>query len=593
MGQTQQHRRPVLYLFCVCSTLTLSLSTNLAIAQVDEKAKTEKKIERQKEIERQTLILVEEVAAGAGSLKLPENRSYVLATTADLLWDTDEKRARALFWEALNTVNIIVESGSKNTSKSERASGYFAIFGLRQSLLRLVARHDAGLALELMRTTRLSPPENTKFSFPDDRELEQQIVAEGAARDPQRALQLARDSLARGFSFELLNLLYQLNEIDQEVGSKFAEQIIDKLKTEDIASSERGSDIAVQLVVYSRDRKVMAAQLSSGGPRVRRLKLDEGQRRELVELIANAALTTSANRELLYGVDEVRPELEEFAPERIRLLETKVADFRRRLSKEDRGWADHNALMRTATAEELLRAANKADSEQRFSLEHNAIVSAVVQGKGDSLRQVINNEIDDDSRRKNLLDSLNSEEIEAMAFRGDTAGLEKLLPQVRRKEDRARAMAQLAVMLEEKGDHDGALKMLGEAETLVKTDFRSETKTNALLGLLYAYALVDPSKAFVMIERTIDRANDEVSKAALVDKIVKSGGFKKGEILLQSSGSIPLDYAIFKWGKGVAALASADFARTKATADRFQRNELRLLARLLLAQALLRKEPKR
>jgi hypothetical protein len=34
--------------------------------------------------------------------------------------------------------------------------------------------------------------------------------------------------------------------------------------------------------------------------------------------------------------------------------------------------------------------------------------------------------------------------------------------------------------------------------------------------------------------------------------------------------------------------ANADFNRTKATADRFQRNELKIMARLLIAQALLR-----
>jgi hypothetical protein len=35
-------------------------------------------------------------------------------------------------------------------------------------------------------------------------------------------------------------------------------------------------------------------------------------------------------------------------------------------------------------------------------------------------------------------------------------------------------------------------------------------------------------------------------------------------------------------------MAKADFNRTKATADRFQRNELRIMARLLIAQSLLR-----
>jgi hypothetical protein len=51
-----------------------------------------------------------------------------------------------------------------------------------------------------------------------------------------------------------------------------------------------------------------------------------------------------------------------------------------------------------------------------------------------------------------------------------------------------------------------------------------------------------------------------------------------------------MDFAVFKYGRAVAALANADFDRTKAAADRFQRPELRLMVRLLLAQALLRSD---
>ena len=64
---------------------------------------------------------------------------------------------------------------------------------------------------------------------------------------------------------------------------------------------------------------------------------------------------------------------------------------------------------------------------------------------------------------------------------------------------------------------------------------------------------------------------------------------KDGEIKLQQPGVISLDFAIFKYGKGVSALANADFNRTKALTDRLQRNELRVMARLLMVQALLRK----
>jgi hypothetical protein len=160
---------------------------------------------------------------------------------------------------------------------------------------------------------------------------------------------------------------------------------------------------------------------------------------------------------------------------------------------------------------------------------------------------------------------------------------------IRLKERRAWAMAELAILLEKKGEHEKAVELLDEAQTLVKVDLRSETQSQALLGLLLAYALVDPAKAFAMVEPIIDRANDSISKLLLLDKIVKSGAVKNGEIIFGQPG-IPLDFAIFKYGPGIVAVAKADFTRTKGLADRFQRHELRLLARLLLAQAMLSNE---
>ena len=105
---------------------------------------------------------------------------------------------------------------------------------------------------------------------------------------------------------------------------------------------------------------------------------------------------------------------------------------------------------------------------------------------------------------------------------------------------------------------------------------------------MLAYALVDPAKAFAIIEPIIDHTNDDISKLLLLDRIVKSGAVKNGEIIMQQPGIVSIDFAIFKYGKGVVALANADFDRTKAAADRFQRNELRIMARLTIAQALLR-----
>lgn len=60
---------------------------------------------------------------------------------------------------------------------------------------------------------------------------------------------------------------------------------------------------------------------------------------------------------------------------------------------------------------------------------------------------------------------------------------------------------------------------------------------------------------------------------------------KEQKLSREQSGMISIDFALFKYGRGVAALANVDFDRTKAAADRFERNELRLMVRLLLAGA--------
>lgn len=65
-------------------------------------------------------------------------------------------------------------------------------------------------------------------------------------------MQLARQGLAKGFTFEVLNLLHQLVQTDSEKASQLGGDIITKLQTTNVATDQRASIIAVQLVEYSR-----------------------------------------------------------------------------------------------------------------------------------------------------------------------------------------------------------------------------------------------------------------------------------------------------------------------------------------------------
>ena len=585
-------------LFC----FALLLISFPAFAQVSDKEKREKEAAHKQQIERKTYVLVDEIAGAAPGLKLPENRSFVSAAASDLLWEHDEPRARNLFWDALNTLNLMnssspVARGEKPPAKEKEQQNlreYFAVFTLRRQLLERVARRDPQLALDMLRSSRqatLEPPAEwvrDGFSLPDDRLLEQQIATEAAARDPQKALQLARESLAKGFSYQLIALLQKLNQKDAEIATKFAGEIINRLRGRNIATDLPGSSIAVSLLMFSRQPSGQTTNSPSNSLWGQRLKLDEEQRRELVELITNAALTESGNGDLLYGLSDILPEIKEFAPERLTLVQKKLAAFNQTFTKEQKTSEEYISLTRNGTPEEVLALSGTASDNYRAWLQQQAVQMAAMRGRADSLREYINTEISDESRRKSLLAALDTEQINQAVSKGDTEELQKLLPKIRQKEERARAMSEVAIALEKKGDHDGAVSLLNEAQSLIKTGFENESQTNALLALVGAYALVEPAKAFGIIERTVDRANDEMSKLLLLDKFISTGVIKKGEISMQHSGMFPIDFAVFKYGKSVAALANADFDRTRAAADRFERNELRLMARLLLAQTLLR-----
>ncbi len=281
------------------------------------------------------------------------------------------------------------------------------------------------------------------------------------------------------------------------------------------------------------------------------------------------------------------PEIEQYAPDRAAKLKVQLTEFNRTLPQPQRDWNDFNAMFENATPEELIKAANRVADDQRAALFFRAAAKAVARGESDRYRELITSQVESEDQRKIALDSLAYEQMYYDISQGKADDLEKLLPLIRAREQRAIAMSQLAMLLDKKDQHDEAVKLLDDARAMVKVDLANETQSNALLAVMLGYALVDPPKAFVMIEPIIDRANDDISKLLLVDKIVKSGAVKNGEIVMQQP-QIPLESSMLRYSPGVVALGKADFDRTKGLADRFQRNELRIVARLLLAQALLR-----
>src|SRR6267154_5247148 len=178
-----------------------------ALAQ-DTPATRETKEDREKaqhELESKALKLLDSTLAEAQQLKLTENRVLFQSVAADLLWNRDEKRARLLFQDAVNSLAAGLPASDRRNSGGD---SYWSLVRLRSQTLRMVARHDPQLALDLLRASSTEPPEGSDPGMRDQElMLEQEIAAQAIETDPKRALAMAQESLKKGLSFGLLNLL--------------------------------------------------------------------------------------------------------------------------------------------------------------------------------------------------------------------------------------------------------------------------------------------------------------------------------------------------------------------------------------------------
>src|SRR5215210_5864251 len=148
--------------FLTSLALTLFILTTSASAQLPSPLpeSKEEKEKAQKELERKALALLDETLDAAQVLKLAENRALAQSQAADLLWKRDEKRARALFRDALAALGSAMSGAQEKPSR--RDNSYWMLTQSRARILQMVAARDPRFALELLHATSPAPAENAE-----------------------------------------------------------------------------------------------------------------------------------------------------------------------------------------------------------------------------------------------------------------------------------------------------------------------------------------------------------------------------------------------------------------------------------------------
>ncbi len=583
------------------SLLSLALLAATVMGQSAEKLTPTRRAEPRpavdKELEPQALALLDEIITEAQSLKLPENRVRLQATSAELLWPRDKARARELFSMAMNNLTAMMQAVASDDPQ------YYNLIStpaqLRQQLLQFVARRDPKLALDFLRATRQPPPPVQPGAYnqqPDpDLALELNLAEQTSAADPQQALRLAEETLQRGMSYGLAGVLEQLRQKSPAAADTLAGEIAQKLRAADFLREGEATNVAAYLLQATRTAEpANAGQQSVNLPNPRQLHVDEQMRRELVNAMMKALHNASpAQRQTgnLYGListlQQVLPDVERYAPTQAATLRRQITEYEQVVNPQAAVWRQYEPLLQKGSVDALLEAAANAPPEMRGQLYQVAAERAFNEGGLERAREIIRTHVENKPQREQMLRGLEQRALWQAAQRGDVEGALHLLEHVKALNERVNVLLNLARMLAGK-EPQAARQLVDEAANLLSGRAQNAEQFSLQLQIAQAYVALAPARAFEIVETRIDQLNELIAAAAVVDGFGQEQ-FEQDE--LRGQGGYMWRSLIEQCGGTLTTLARVDFARARADADRFQRPEARLQARLAVVQSVLSEQP--
>jgi hypothetical protein len=567
-----------------------------------EPQQTEEEKKAAEELEKKALALVDEMVSEAMSLRLAENRVYILTGAAEALWKHNEERARALIREAMNQVVAhLREARDGEQNFDPRYGNRNDDSYLRGAVLNFLATRDAKMALEFLKTLRSLRPADRKN--PDEeyreRELEMNLASQIAGSDPQTALQIAEEFLNGKLDYRLLNIWGNLLGKDPKAASSLTDKIISQLKSRDLLGDYETINFAINLLSYLKPHADAVANAqnnpnSSNATNINSAEIRQAYR-DALEIVAAATLKLTSNsmldhesankaRNLLSQIPGYLPDIEKHLPSRIAAVRAKVAQFdkAKSVNSHEKFYAEYGRDLHNKPAQELLALATKAPPEVRQNVYHQAVQKAMGEGDDETARRIIKENIPDKWQAAAMLYDIERRTAERAISEGKYADARRSLAKMATDDQRAAALAGWAMAAANKGDQKSAAEMLQEARAMIGSRMQKSDQLETQLTIANAALNLDPDSSFEITEAAIERINRLV---AANTEIQTFGGMDEGEIRIMhgagwgghSGAIVPL----------FAGLARKDFDRAGALLKRWQSSELRLMMSLSLAQNIL------
>jgi hypothetical protein len=526
-------------------------------------------------IEKKALDLIETLSGQVGNLHSPANLMRAQCAVGDLLWARDEKRARSLFTAALAQLTSRISELDYSDPEVYREMN--AIFQSRQELVMRIAAHDADLAMTALRQTRFQNDSairmRSNFNFQNEANLEMNVANLIAGKDPAAALKLARSSLSRGVSWNVISFLPQLYQKDQKSGQALYQEIVTKIKDENL---NRNTDLA---------NNAWNLLTSFQPPQA-----DEDIFRDLLTVMVSNLFAINRQTQggigtahnLYYQIERIAPLIEKYAPSRTAELREWSQAVERTLEPSAKMYQEMHKISQNGTVDEMLALASKYPPEFQNLLYQNAAWKALSTGDVTRAKEIAEMSPDPVQRRQ-MLDQLNNQALNAAEGNNKIVEARRLVDQAKNLNQKIEILLRTAITIAGE-DKKAALALLAEAKTTLAGAPQSAAQFYGQLRLAQAYLNFDVEQSFAILQPLILKLNELVSAAAVLDGI-DAQYLKDGEWVMPGTNN--LGNVINTLDQTLAALGQKDFDRARTLADQIERPEMRLLIEIDLALAAL------
>lgn len=541
-----------------------------------------KKPDDAEKLAEKAVVFLRETGAEVGRMRSIENRISFGAELASLMWFHDPKESKAMYaatmadFKALLTqldaeINFARVSedddfvstgffGGGRRSPAERK--FFIAMAVRQQIAMSLAEHDAETAYAFFYDTAnlITNAEFRKQTEVSDRYFEFQLLKQVAETNAASAAKFGAASLKDEINGSHIELLKSIYRKDADKGIEFGAAILSKIKSD--RNAVKVNHIYGMLLSFGEE--ALEASKKQGG---KKAVFSTSDLRDIADVFARDLLDGDADDFSALGYAD---QIDKFSPGR-------GAQIKRKFAKNDMGSGNPAMGLSNAAA--------------------NAMVRGL--GTGNSNANVANTDEDERARVQ-------------MQLLKDVQGLTKELPKEERdkvvakvrqvisstlgKEKKITALSLLAAQVARAGDKDLADEIMRDAERMINP--YPKNYRDFLLNWMVAsgYAEVDAEKAFPMIDGMILRANETLAAFVKVAEFIDVNDemISDGEVQVGMFGGSMVRGVTKELGIANAtlvSLAKADFPKTAALTNSFDRIETRVLAKMLVLRAVL--DPKK